>query len=349
MTHRIPWQAKFGALSLIWGGSFLLMKIGLEALAPVQIATLRIFSGALTVLATALVLGARLPSRRRVWGHLAVSGFFLCSLPFTLFPLGEERVSSALAGIGNATTPLATVLFTLLLIPADRVPLRTVWAVLSGFLGVVVIMQPWEAQGRPDPLGFGMTLLAGASYGLGWTYVKRRLGPDDVGGLGLPAAQLLMASAQMVVVVAVWWLLQRGSGAGQPAAPWSTAPGSDSVGWPVVAVLTLGIIGTGLAFALQFDVVRTVGPTMGTTVTYVIPVVAVMLGIVFLHERLEWPQVLGAATVLAAAVVIGRPTRRGPATAAPDEAAGLDQGIPALPGIPEVMPPAPTRPSTCRS
>lgn len=342
--RRIPWQAKFGALALIWGASFLLMKIGLEALAPVQIAALRILCGAATVLATAVLVGARLPRSRRVWGHLAISGFFLCSLPFTLFPLGEERVSSALAGIGNATTPLATVLFTLLLVPADRVPLRTVWAVLGGFVGVVVIMQPWQAQGRPDLLGFGMTLLAGASYGLGWTYVKRALGPGDVGGLGLPAAQLLMASAEMVVVVAIWWLLHRGSGRGQLAAPWSPAPDSDVVVWPLVAVLALGIVGTGLAFALQFDVVRTVGPTMGTTVTYVIPVVAVVLGIAFLHERLDWPQVLGAAIVLAAAVVIGRPRRRAPATAPGEAAVRVD------PGIPEVVTrPVPTRPSTGRS
>jgi drug/metabolite transporter (DMT)-like permease len=74
--------------------------------------------------------------------------------------------------------------------------------------------------------------------------------------------------------------------------------------------LALGLVGTGLAFVLQYDVVREVGPTIGATVTYVIPVVAVVLGIVFLHERLQWPQVAGAAVVLAAAVIIGRPRRR---------------------------------------
>ena len=184
---RVPWQAKFGVLCLVWGASFLLMKIGLGALAPVQVATLRILSGTVTVLVAAAVVRARLPRSRRVWAHMMVVGFALGALPFTLFPLGEERVASALAGIGNATTPLAVVLFTLLLIPAQRVDRRTLLAVVTGFLGVVVIMQPWEGQGRPDLLGFGFTLLAGASYGFGWTYLRRFLHADDVGGLGLPA------------------------------------------------------------------------------------------------------------------------------------------------------------------
>ena len=307
--RRVPWPVKFGALAVIWGSSFLLMKVGLDALAPVQIATLRIVTGALTVLTAALAMGVRLPPFGRIWGHLAVAGLVLCSIPFVLFPLGEERVSSALAGIGNATTPLSAVLFTVLLLPASRPDRRTVLAVVTGFLGVVVILQPWEAQGRPDMVGFAMTLLAGASYGLGWTYVKRFLSKDDLGGLGMPAAQLLMAALQMVVVNLVWWWLH-GSTTGM-AAPWSPVPGSGSVLWPLAAILVLGVVGTGLAFVLQYDVVREVGPTVGATVTYVIPVVAVILGMVFLDERLQWPQVVGAVIVLASAVVIGRP-RRGP-------------------------------------
>jgi drug/metabolite transporter (DMT)-like permease len=331
---RIPWPLKFAALAVIWGASFLLMKVGLEALAPIQIATLRIVTGATTVLACALVMGVRLPRWGRVWGHLFVAGLVLCSVPFTLFPLGEERVSSALAGIGNATTPLSAVLFTILLLPADRADGRTLLAVVAGFLGVVVILQPWEAQGRPDPFGFAMTLLAGASYGLGWTYVKRFLAKDDVGGLGMPAAQLLMAAAQMLVVTLVWWWLHgevgepTGIPAGLAAAPWSPVPGSGPVLGPVVAILVLGVVGTGLAFVLQYDVVREVGPTVGATVTYVIPVVAVVLGMVFLHERLAWPQVVGAVVVLGAAVVIGR-TRRRPVSATEGEV------------VEELTPPAP--------
>src|SRR5512141_2295352 len=108
---RVPWQIKFTALAFIWGSSFLLMKVGLRSLAPLQISGLRILSGAAVLLLLLTAARGRLPRDRRIWGHLMVTGFFLGSLPFSLFALGEERVSSALAGIGNSITPIATVLF----------------------------------------------------------------------------------------------------------------------------------------------------------------------------------------------------------------------------------------------
>jgi drug/metabolite transporter (DMT)-like permease len=306
LTTRVPWQAKFSALAFIWGASFLFMKIGLRSMAPLQISGFRIFSGAAVLTLLLLATRGRLPRERHTWGHLFVSAFFLCSLPFSLFALGEERVSSALAGIGNATTPIATVLFALLLLPSDRIALRKVLGVLFGFVGVLVIMQPWQAQGRPDLLGFAMTLVAGASYGIGWTYNRRFLAKADLGGLAQPAAQLLVASGQMVLVLLGWWLTRRD----HLAAPWSLHSSPSAAVGPLLAVTALGLVGTGIAYSFQFDVVRAAGPTVGSTVTYLIPVVSVGLGVLLLGERLQWPQILGAAIVLSAAVLIQRPARR---------------------------------------
>ncbi|HET7306132.1 MAG TPA: EamA family transporter [Segeticoccus sp.] len=304
---RVPWQVKFLALALIWGSSFLLIKFGLRSLAPLQLAALRVLSGAAVLMTVLLIAREHLPRGARTWRHLAVSGFFVATLPWTLFALAEERVSSALAGIGNATTPMAAVLFTLLLIPAERVAARKVIGVLVGFVGVLVIMEPWASASRPDLLGFGMTVLAGASYGLGWTYARRHLTGGDLTGLMAPAGQLLAASAQVVLVVMGWWLWH----ADTVAAPWSTTPAATGPSWlPVLAVLVLGVIGTGFATAMQYDVVRAAGSTVATSVTYLIPVVSVALGMVVLHERLGLAQVVGALVVLGAAAVIGLPARR---------------------------------------
>ena len=123
-----------------------------------------------------------------------------------------------------------------------------------------------------------MTLVAGASYGLGWTYNKRFLRGSDLGGLSLPAAQLTVAAAQMVVVLLLWWA----TAADRLPAPWSVhAPGrrAGPCWLPLLAVLVLGVIGTGIAFSLQFDVMREAGPTVGASVTYLIPVVSVALGV----------------------------------------------------------------------
>jgi drug/metabolite transporter (DMT)-like permease len=308
-TTRVPWQAKFLLLAGIWGSSFLLMKVGLRSLAPIQISSLRILAGTAILLVLFSTTGGRLPRDLRTWAHLTVSSLFLTALPFTLFAVGEERVSSALAGIGNATTPIATVLFALLILPSDRLSSRKLAAILVGFLGVVVIMQPWASAGRPDLLGFGITVLAAACYGVGWTYNRRFLAQADLGGLSMPTALLCVGSSMMVPVVLVWWLLNRAT----VAAPWSLhTPPHHSAVLPVVAVLALGMVGTGVAYMLQFDVVRAAGATVSTTVTYLIPVVSVVLGVTLLGERLAWPQVLGAAIVLGSAVVIGLPARRRP-------------------------------------
>src|SRR5674476_1391529 len=221
---RVPWQLKFTALAFIWGSSFLLMKVGLRSLAPLQISGLRILSGAVVLLLLLTASGGRLPRDRRLWGHLMVTGFFLGSLPFSLFALGEQRISSALAGIGNSITPIATVMFSLLLLPIDKIAPRKIIVVLIGFLGVLVIMQPWASLGRPDLLGFGMTLVAGTSYGLGWIYTKRFLG------------------------------------------------GSVLVAW--LAVVGLVVLGTGRARSCRYGVVRQAGPTVGRSVTYLIPLVS---------------------------------------------------------------------------
>lgn len=315
---RVPWQAKFLALSLIWGSSFLFMKVGLSALDPVQIATLRIFLGAAILVVLLRVTGDRLPRDRRVWGHLAFSSLFLSVIPFIGFVVGETRVSSALAGIGNATTPIAAVLFGLVLLPQERLTSQKLVAVLLGFLGVVVIAEPWNTLGRPDPLGFLIVLLAGSCYGLGWTYNRRFLSDADLGGLSQPAALLLCGSAFMVPVVLVWWLANRG----QFPTPWSLledagqAAGVAGVGghaaypvWLALAcVAALGLVGTGLAYMLQYDVVRAAGAIVSTTVTYLIPVVSVLLGVGLLGERLGVAQIGGFVVVLVAAWVINRPS-----------------------------------------
>jgi drug/metabolite transporter (DMT)-like permease len=316
-TPRVPWQVKFVALSLIWGSSFLLMKVGLDDLHPVQIVTLRILLAAATLGLLLPLTRGRLPRGRRVWGHLFVSSVFLTVVPFTGFVTGEMYVSSALAGIGNATTPIATVLCALAILPSEHLTSRKLLAVLGGFLGVIVIAEPWNLTGRPDPVGFLLVVLAASSYGLGWTYNRRHLADADLGGLAQPTALLLCGSMTMVPVALVWWML---SPVERPS-PWAVAEqvavtGQAGAGdayplWlSVGAVVVLGVVGTGLAYVFQYDVVRAAGTVVGSTVTYLIPVVSVLLGVLVLGERLGAAQLVGFAIVLSAALMVNRVPRR---------------------------------------
>lgn len=307
---RAPWQVWYVALALIWGSSYLLMKLGLGTLTGVQVASLRILCGAAVLLLLLAVTRTRLPRGRRTWGHLLVTGTLLCSLPWTLFAVGEERVSSAVAGIANATTPVAAVVTTALLLPGEPVGRRRQVGVAIGFLGVLLIAQPWSLAHGPDPLGFVMVLAASASYGVGWTYVRRFLHGVDPGGLSMPTAQVLVAAVQvpLILLVEAW----RSSAAGRPLVPGAAA---GSTGWdlwgPVVAVVVLGVVGTGLAQAMQYAVVRAAGPTVATSVTYPIVVVSVVLGVLLLDEHVGPVVLLGAAVVLVGSVLItgARPPR----------------------------------------
>lgn len=314
---RVPWQAKFIALSLIWGSSFLLMKVGLDDLHPIQIVAVRIILAAATLMILLRITGSSLPHGRRVWGHTFVSSMFLTVIPFAGFVTGEVYVSSAIAGIGNATTPIATVLCALALLPSERLTARKLVAVILGFVGVVVIAEPWNLTGRPDPLGFLLVVLAAGSYGVGWTYNRRMLARTDLGGLAQPTALLLCGTVAIVPILLGWWLLSPVAG----ASPWSPVPshGGAIDAYPlwlaVGAAAVLGVVGTGLAYMFQYDVVRAAGTVVGSTVTYLIPVVSVVLGVLVLGERLGPAQLIGFAVVLVAAVSINRVPSRQVATA----------------------------------
>ncbi|SFS18784.1 Threonine/homoserine efflux transporter RhtA [Agrococcus baldri] len=287
------------ALAIIWGSSFLLMKLGLESLHPMQIATLRIGIAAITLALLAAATRTRMPKDGRTWGLLAICSFFLTALPFTAFVVAETRISSAAAGLGSAITPVATVLFALLLLPSDRLTPRKLAAVLLGLLGVVLIAQPWSSVAGPDLLGFGIAVLGGASYGVGWTLNRRLLAHTEVPGIAHPTA-LMITGLPMALVALVTWSLLEG---------WSpVAVHGDLASLPLalLAVIALGAIGTGVAYILQFEVVRAVGPTVSATVTYLIPVVAVTLGVLVLGEQLGLWQLLGAAIVIGAGILVGQ-------------------------------------------
>lgn len=301
---RAPWQLKWVTLVLVWGSSFLLMMVALRGFTPWQIVTARILLAALTLLGLLALTRGRLPRDRRVWGHLAVCGFFLGALPFTCFVWAETRIPSALAGMGNATTAIATVIAmaVLLSVPVTR---RKAMGIVVGFVGVTLIAHPWDLLGRPDPLGVTAAVVGGAAYGVGWSYNRRFLAGADLGGLSQPAAVILTAVPQILPVGVIAWASNRAS---QPW-PWTPMPG---VSGPdllraVLALTALGVVNTGLAYMWNFDVVREAGPLVSASMTYLIPAVAVVLGVVVLNERLAAIQLVGFVLVLGAAYLVNRP------------------------------------------
>ncbi|MEU9644482.1 DMT family transporter [Streptomyces sp. NPDC048188] len=306
----LDWRLRFGLLSLVWGFSFLFMKVGTESFAPFQVTLGRLVFGTAVVAVAMAVKRERLPRGTWTWVHLAVAGLLLNALPFSLFAFSELTIPSSLAGICNATSPLWGMALSLVALSEDRPTRRRVAGLGIGFLGVLTVLGVWQGFHGLDVTGTALALLASLSYPVGWIYVRRTLAGSRHSHLSLTGAQLGLATAQLAVVTPLF----------------TSVPTSFPV-LPLLAVAALGALGTGLAFLIQYDLVAEVGPTTAQMVTYFTPVIATAAGVALLGESLSWSTPVGAVVVLAgAALTQARPrSARGGNTPAP--AAGAPTGV----------------------
>ncbi|MET9881564.1 DMT family transporter [Streptomyces sp. NPDC006430] len=285
-TTRVNWRIRFAILSVVWGFSFLLIKVGTQAYAPFQVAFGRVLFGALALLAVLLVRREALPRGRHTWAHLTVAALLLNTAPFSLFSYAELSIPSSLAGICNATSPLWGMALSMVALSEDR-PTRRRFAGLGlGFLGVLTVLGAWQGFSGIDAKGTALALLASLCYPIGWIYVRRTLASTPGSPVALTGAQLLLSTFQLLLVSAVF----------------TTAPGAFPL-WPTLSVIALGALGTGMALQMQYGLVGEVGPTTAQMVTYFIPVVATTAGVLILGEQLHWNTPVGAAVVLAGAAL----------------------------------------------
>ncbi|WP_426569876.1 DMT family transporter [Streptomyces canus] len=284
--RTLDWRLRFAALSLIWGFSFLLIKVGTEGYAPFQVTLGRLVFGTAVLAAAMAMKRERLPRGARTWAHLTVAALLLNALPFSLFAYAELTIPSTLAGICNATSPLWGMALSLVALSEDR-PTRVRVAGLGlGFLGVLTVLGAWQGFDGLDARGTALALLASLSYPIGWIYVRRTLAGTGSSVLSMTGAQLLLATVQLAVVTPVF-----------------TALPSRFPLVPLLAVAALGALGTGLAVLIQYGLVTEVGPTTAQMVTYFIPVIATAAGVVVLGESLSWSTPVGALIVLAGAAL----------------------------------------------
>ncbi|MCZ9349451.1 DMT family transporter [Streptomyces mutabilis] len=293
VRRAVDWRLRFGLLSLVWGFSFLFMKVGTEAFAPFQVTLGRLVSGTAVVAVAMAVKRERLPRGVWTWAHLAVAGFLLNALPFSLFAFSELTIPSSLAGICNATSPLWGMAFSLVALSEDRPTRRRVAGLGIGFLGVLTVLGVWQGFHGLDVTGTALALLASLSYPVGWIYVRRTLAGSSHSHLSLTGGQLGLATLQLAFVTPLF----------------TTMPTQFPV-MPLLAVAALGTLGTGLAFLIQYDLVAEIGPTTAQMVTYFTPVIATAAGVALLGESLSWSTPVGAVIVLAgAALTQARPRR----------------------------------------
>ena len=278
------------ALGTVWGCSFIFIKLGLEFLTPVGVAFGRTALGAVALVLVCKSRQVRLPKDRRIWSHLWVVALLLNVVPGVLFAFAETKVTSVLAGIINAVTPLMTLLAIILVFREERPQRYQVVGLLIGFAGVLTVLGAWQGLGS-NPLIAILALLAAVScYGVAFPYSRKFVLPYKLRPEALATAQVSLAAITLLPFYLLHGIEKDHLRLG-----------------PILAMLALGILGTGYAYIWNFQIMAAAGSAIASSVTYVTPVVAVIVGVLFLGENVSWNEPLGGVIVLlGAAVAQGR-------------------------------------------
>ena len=291
---RKSWLPAYLALGLVWGCSFIFIKLGLEFLTPFGVAFVRCALGAITLLIVVKLMKIDLPKEKSTWYKLWIVAMLLNVVPGILFAYAELHVTSVLAGIINATTPLATLIVMLIAFREEKLKAEQVFGLLLGGLGVMVVLGIWQGIGDNQLTGVIALLIAVTCYGISFPYSKRNIIPLGLKPEAAATTQLIMAAITLL--------------------PFYLYDGISQDNYRPVnifAMLALGILGSGFAYIWNFSIIAAAGSSIASSVTYLTPVVAVFVGWLFLGEVIVWHEPVGALLViLGAAVSQGRFNRR---------------------------------------
>jgi drug/metabolite transporter (DMT)-like permease len=280
------WLPAYLALGLVWGCSFIFIELGLVFLSPFGVTFVRCALGAITLLIFAKARKVGLPKGKSIWKKLWVVAMLLNVVPGVLFAFAQQYITSALAGIINATTPLMTLIFMLLIFREEKIKREQVYGLLIGALGVMTVMGVWKELGGNQLIGVIALLIAVSCYGASYPYSTRNVIPLGLKPEALATGQLLMATMTLL--------------------PLFIFDGFSSNNYEtksIIAMLCLGIFGSGFAYIWNFLVTAAAGSAIGSTVTYITPVVAVIVGWLYLSEEIAWHEPVGALVVIIGALL----------------------------------------------
>ncbi|MGC1467856.1 MAG: EamA family transporter [Sphingorhabdus sp.] len=279
-------------LSILWGGAFFLIEVGLRSYPPITLVFMRLVLAVPPMWIAMRLMGERLPTEPRIWGLLAIVGALNCALPFILFFWGQQYLDSGYASILNATTPLWGVITAHFLTSDEKATPARIIGVLVGMAGIVVMVGPEAMKGLSNNLLAQLACIVSTIFYSFAAIYGRRLSQTELTPMAVATGQTMMAALMMVPIVAVM------------DQPWTMAmPGLDST----LAGVTLAIFSTALAYTLYFRLIDRSGASNAQLVAFLMPILAVILGIAFLGESLSGGQIAGAGLIaVGLAILDGR-------------------------------------------
>ena len=277
----------FITLGAMWSSSFLWIKIGVQEIGPMALTAFRMLFGAVTAVAIGVYQKVEWPRDLKTWLIFAVLGPASLAVPIFFISWGEQTIDSAVASILNATTPLFTIFIAHFVLQDDKMTVQKTLGLLIGFVGTVVLLSEDLAVGaQSSVIGQAAVILASIFYA--GSAVFGRKFTQHVEGTAR-GAMLLLTSAIFMWIVG-------------PLAEKPFEFPSLPLTW--IAILWLGILGSGLAVLMLWYLIHEVGPTRATLVTYLFPVGGVILGVLFLNEHLSWQLLAGSLLIILSLVVV---------------------------------------------
>ena len=276
---------RFAVLALVWGSSFLFMKVAIQGMSAVQVTAGRLVFGSLMLIALMAVGRRAWPRDPRLLAKISVLSVLLCVAPFLLFGWAAQHLPSGLSSIFNATTPIMTLLVGVVALLNERLTRGRIWGFVVALVGVLVVAGPW----RIDLSGGGTTFLlaqlaclgATLCYGLGAVYSRTILRDTTIESRTMAATQITIGAGIALVLVAA-----------VGRTPMTITPAV------LASIIALGALGTGLAYVWFNDIIRAWGAPIAASVTYLTPVVGVVLGAIVLREEVHWNEGVGAVVVI---------------------------------------------------
>jgi drug/metabolite transporter (DMT)-like permease len=261
------------------------IKIAVQEVGPITLVAFRALFGLLFGIAVILVQRVSLPRTFKAWLPLLVVGLTNIAIPFFLISWGELSIDSAVASILDATVPLFTILIAHFLLHDDKITLPKAIGLIVGFAGIVVLMSKDIGASPSSLLGQVAVIVASIFYAISAIYIRKTT--EDTPGIVRSAGPLVSATATM-------WL---------GALIWESPLQIPQLGITWIALLFMGVLGSGLAFVMAFYLIHEIGPTRTTMVTYLFPLGGVILGVTFLHEQLSWHVIAGAIIIISSLVI----------------------------------------------
>lgn len=289
---RTPFAVGLVVVALIWGGSFVFIKVMLEELGPLAIAWTRLGGGGVFILALVVLTGRRMPSRAALL-DITVVAALSSALPYFLIPWGEREVASGLAAILNASTPFFAAVFAHAVLTAERLTRQRAAGLAVGFAGVALVIGPdLRNLASSSTMGQLAVVLASASYGAGAVYLRRRLlGIDSMVLAGLQSAIAFALLTPVLMLV---------EGVPDLAA---------LSGRVAMATAGLAVLSSGIAIVIYYWLLRNLHAAQAALVTYLVPVTAVFWGWLALDERVGVAVVPGLMLIMAGIYLVNRRPR----------------------------------------